>query len=49
MFVAADGEYLNAYIGELHQEQLDRIADIMIRLGNDKMSKDEAKKALGFL
>ncbi len=49
MFVASDGEYLEAYIGELHEEQLDKIADVMIQLDRAEMSKDDAKKALGFL
>ena len=49
MFVASDGEYLNAYIGELHQEHLDKIVDIMSRLDRSEISKDEAKSQLGFL
>ena len=49
MFVAADGEYLDAYIGELHQEHLDKVVDIMTRLGNGEIDKNEAKNALGFL
>lgn len=49
MFVAADGEYLNAYIGELHQEHLDKIVDIMSRLDRNEISKDDAKSQLGFL
>lgn len=49
MFVASDGEYLNAYIGELHKEHLDRIVDIMTQLDRAEISKDEAKSQLGFL
>ena len=49
MFVAPDGEYLEAYIGELHQEHLDKIVDVMTQLDNDTLTKDEAKAALGFL
>ena len=32
MIVARDGRYLGAYLGELHQEQLADIADILARL-----------------
>ena len=32
MFVAADGEFLSAYIGELHEEHLDTIVYVMTRL-----------------
>ncbi|MEL7187132.1 MAG: TlpA disulfide reductase family protein [Pseudomonadota bacterium] len=49
MFVASDGEYLNAYLGELHQEHLDKIVDIMTRLDRSEISKDDAKAELGFL
>ena len=49
MFIAADGEYLEAYIGELHQEHLDKIVDVMSQLDRAEISKDEAKRALGFL
>ena len=49
MFVASDGEYLEAYIGELHEEQLDKIVEVMTQLDRAEISKDEAKKALGFL
>jgi len=43
MFVASDGEYVGAYIGELHQEHLDRVVDIMTRLEQSEISKDDAR------
>jgi len=49
MFVASDGEYVGAYIGELHQEHLDRLVDIMTRLDRSEMSKDEARAELALL
>lgn len=49
MFVASDGEYVGAYIGELHQEHLDRLVDIMTRLDRADISKDEARSELELL
>ena len=49
MFVASDGEYVGAYIGELHQEHLDGLVDIMTRLDRDEISKDEARAQLELL
>jgi len=46
MFVAADGEYLSAYIGELHQEHLDSVVDVMTRLDRGEIDKDGARSAL---
>ncbi len=46
MFVASDGEYVGAYIGELRQEHLDRLVDIMTRLDRAEISKDEARSEL---
>jgi len=46
MFVAADGEYLSAYIGELHQEHLDSVVDVMTRLERGEIDKDGARAAL---
>ena len=46
MFVASDGEYIGAYIGELHQSHLD---DIMTRLDSGDITKDEARGALDLL
>ncbi len=49
MFVAADGEYLGAYIGELHQEHLDALVDVMTRLDSGSIDKDGARAALARL
>ncbi len=49
MFVSHDGEYLNAYTGELHEHHLEKITDIMNRLEAGEISSDEARDALGFL
>ena len=49
MFVSADGEYLSAYIGELHQEHLDRLADVLGQLDRGDIDKDAAREALGRL
>ncbi|MCP5090164.1 MAG: TlpA family protein disulfide reductase [Gammaproteobacteria bacterium] len=49
MFVASDGEYLNAFIGELHQEHLDRVVDVMTRLDRGEIDKDAAKAELDTL
>ncbi len=49
MFVASDGEYVGAYIGELHQEHLDGLVDIMTRLDRSEISKDEARAQIELL
>ena len=46
MFVAADGEYLSAYIGELHQEHLDGLLGVLARLDRGEIEKTTARKAL---
>jgi len=46
MFVASDGELVGAYIGELHQEHLDTIVDVMTRLERGAISKADARGAL---
>ncbi len=43
MFVAADGEFLGAYVGELHAEHLQRVVRIMTQLDRGEISKDTAK------
>ncbi len=43
MFVAADGEFLSAYIGELHQEHLDTVVDVMTRLERGEIDKSVAR------
>ena len=49
MFVTRDGEYVGAYIGELHQSHLDDIVNIMTRLDNEEITKDEARGAFELL
>ena len=49
MFVASDGEYIGAYIGELHQSHLDDIVSIMTRLDAGDLTKDEARGAFDLL
>lgn len=49
MFVAADGEYVGAYIGELHQSHLDRLVEVFTRLDNGEITKAEARSALELL
>jgi thiol-disulfide isomerase/thioredoxin len=49
MFVAADGEYVGAYIGELHQSHLDYIVDVMTRLERGDIDKDSAREQLAAL
>jgi len=49
MFVASDGEYLSAYIGELHQEHLDTVVDVMTRLDRAEIDKATAKSELNAL
>jgi len=49
MFVAKDGEYVGAYIGELHQSHLDDVVIILTQLENGEISKDEARGAFDLL
>jgi thiol-disulfide isomerase/thioredoxin len=49
MFVAADGEYLGAFLGELHKQQLDTVVSVMSRLDRSEIGKDEARAALNTL
>lgn len=44
MFVASDGEYLGAYLGELHTSHLQRVVDTMTQLDRGEISKDAAKE-----
>ena len=46
MIVAADGELINAHLGEIHQEELDQIAVILGRLDRGEIDKAEARAAL---
>ncbi len=49
MFVARDGEYLGAYIGELHQSHLDDVVNILTRLDKGEITRDEARGAFKLL
>lgn len=49
MFVTRDGEYVGAYIGELHQSHLDDVVSILTRLDNGEITKDEARGAFELL
>jgi len=49
MFVAKDGEYVGAYIGELHQSHLDDVVIILTRLDKGEISKEEARGAFDLL
>jgi thiol-disulfide isomerase/thioredoxin len=49
MFVASDGEYLSAFIGELHQAHLDTVVDVMTRLDRAEIDKQTARIELNAL
>lgn len=49
MIVTRDGRYLNAYLGELHADQLEDIDTILARLDAGEITRDEATAALGLL
>ena len=49
MFVTRDGEYIGAYIGELHPSHLNDIVNIFTRLDNGEITKDEARGAFELL
>jgi thiol-disulfide isomerase/thioredoxin len=49
MFVAKDGEYVGAYIGELHQSHLDDVVNILTQLDNGEISTDQARGAFDLL
>lgn len=49
MFVASDGEYLSAYIGELHRKHLDQVVDVMTRLDRSEINKQQARLELDAL
>jgi len=46
MFVASDGEYLSAFIGELHQSHLQQVVAVMSRLDRGEIDKDTARAEL---
>lgn len=49
MVVSRDGQYLGAYLGELHRSHLDDIAGILDRLDAGDITVDNAKGALALL
>ena len=49
MVVARDGQYLGAYLGELHDEELADITSILARLDAGEITSDEAKGAIRLL
>lgn len=49
MFVTRDGDYVGAYLGELHQSHLDDIVNILTRLDKGEISTDEARGAFDLL
>lgn len=49
MFVARSGEYVGAYIGELHQSHLDDAVTILTRLDKGEISVEEARGAFDLL
>ncbi len=49
MFVTREGEYVGAYMGELHQSHLDDIVSIFTRLDRGQITTDQARGALDLL
>jgi hypothetical protein len=49
MIVAADGELLNAHIGEIHQEELDQIVEVLARLDRGDIDNPTARDELSTL
>lgn len=45
MFVTRDGDYVGAYIGELHQSHLDKVVNILTRLDDGEITRDAARGA----
>ena len=46
MIVARDGELISAHMGEIHQEYLDDVADVLLQLDRGEIDKEAAGKAL---
>lgn len=46
MIVGRDGELLNAHMGEIHQEELDHIAEVLERLDAGEIDQATAKSEL---
>lgn len=49
MFVASDGEFLGAYVGELHDVHLQQVVNIMTQVDRGEMSRDDAKASFAQL
>lgn len=49
MFISRHGEFLSAYIGELHRSHLDEISSIFDRLDSGDINTEDAKAALELL
>lgn len=49
MIVHRDGELLSAHMGEIHQEQLDAIADVFVELDAGDIDRDTARVRLNSL
>jgi thiol-disulfide isomerase/thioredoxin len=49
MVVSRDGEYLGAYLGELHRDQLDDLSTILKRLDAGEINTESAKSAISLL
>ncbi len=46
MIVAADGELLTTHVGEIHQQDLDHIVNVLARLDRGNIDKPAARRAL---
>ncbi len=46
MILSADGELLGSHMGEIHQQHLDSIADVLAQLGRGDIDKATAREAL---
>ena len=46
MIVARDGELISAHMGEIHQEYLDGVADVLLQLDRGEIDNAAASKAL---
>ena len=49
MVVARDGELVGTHMGEIHQEQLDTIAEMLARLDRGEVDKDAVREAIDAL
>lgn len=49
MIVHRDGELLSAHMGEIHQQQLDAIADVFVALDANAIDRDTARARLSSL